>query len=140
MCSEEKFGKDVSRSYLELEGNKTEISEWFDDVVMGEQKKCKDANEATIDAEILKKMNKDVLCEWLEEVWGICDHIRNTSVLARKTLHNLKGQVIACQSQVIEIQHSLPEQNSDVLEAVTTTVTTTIKDSVKSECILHRVC
>ena len=135
MCSEEKFGKDVSRSYLELEGNETEISEWFDDVVMGVQKKCKDANEATIDAEILKKMNKDVLCEWLEEVWGICDRIRNTSVLARKTLHNLKGQVITCQSQVIELQHSLLEKKSVELEAVTTAVTTTVKESVKSECI-----
>ena len=71
LCTEEKL------QYRELEGNETEIKEWFEYVVMGVQKKCKDADETTIDAEILKKMNKDVLCEWLEEVWRICDRARH---------------------------------------------------------------
>ena len=100
---------------------------------MSVKKKCKDANVATIDAEIFKKMNKDVLCEWLKEVWGICDRMRNTSVLARKTLHNLKRQVIACQSQVIEPQHDLLQKKPVDLGAVTTIV----KESVKSECIWY---
>ena len=90
MCTEEIFGKDVSQSYRELEGIETEIREWFKDIMMGVQKKCKDANETTINAEIFKKMNKDVLCEWLEEVWGICDRARITSVSARRTLNRVR--------------------------------------------------
>ena len=43
---------------------------------MGVQKKCKDADETTIYAEISKNMNKYVLCEWLDEFGGICDHAR----------------------------------------------------------------
>ena len=39
MCTEVKFGKDVSLSYQELEGIETEIREWFEDVMMGAQKK-----------------------------------------------------------------------------------------------------
>ena len=62
----------------------------FEDVMMGVQKKCKDANETTINAEIFKKINKDVLCEWLEEVWGICDRARITSVSARRTLNRVR--------------------------------------------------
>ena len=37
MCTEDKFGKDVSRSYQELERIKTEIREWFEVVVMDEK-------------------------------------------------------------------------------------------------------
>ena len=113
----------------------TEIREWFEDVMMGVQKKCKDANETTINAEIFKNMNKDVLCEWLEEVWGICDRARDTSVSARRTLNslNLKGQVISCQSQVIELQQRMLDKKSDELDVVTVAVTT-VKESVKSEC------
>ena len=102
--------------------------------MMGVQKKCKDANETKINAEIFKKMNKDVLCEWLEEVWGICDRVRITSVSARRTLNSLKGQVISCQSQVIELQQRMLNKKSDELDAVTVAVTTTVNDSVKSEC------
>ena len=133
-CTEEKFGKDVSQSYRELEGIETGIKEWFEDVMMGVQKKCKDANETTINAEIFKKMNKDVLCEWLEEVWGICDRASDTSVSTRRTLNSLKGQVISCQSQVIELQQRMLDKKSDELDAVTVAVTTTVKESVKSEC------
>ena len=41
MFTEEKFGKDVSQSYRELEGIETEIREWFEDVMMGVQKSAK---------------------------------------------------------------------------------------------------
>ena len=103
---------------------------------MGVQQKCKDADKTTINAEIFKKMNKDVLCEWLEEVWGICYRAMDTSVLARRTLNSLKGQVISCQSQVmmIELQQRTLDKESNELDAVTVAVTTTVKESVKSEC------
>ena len=105
MCSEEKFGKDVSRSYQEHERIETEIREWFEVAVIGVQKKCNDADETTIviDVEILKNKNNNVLCEWMEEVCSKCDCLRDTSVLARRTLDNLEEQVISCQSQVIEL-------------------------------------
>ena len=66
MCTEDKFGKDVSQSYRELEGNETESREWFEDVVMGAQKKCKDADGTTTDAEVWG------ICE---KVWGICEKV-----------------------------------------------------------------
>ena len=134
MCTEENFWKCVSKSYRELEGNETEIREWFEDVVMGVQRKCKDADETSIDTEILKKMNKDVLCGWLEEIWGICSRAMDTSTLARRTLNDLKGKVIASQSQVIELQQKVLEKKSEELDAVTKAVTTTVKESVQLEC------
>ena len=39
MLSEAKFEKDLSRSYLELQGAETEIKEWFEEIVLGVQKK-----------------------------------------------------------------------------------------------------
>ena len=75
-------------------------------------------------------MNKDVICEWLDEVWGICDRVRDTLVLARRTLNNLKGQAISCQSQVIGLQQKMLDKKSDELDAVTVAVITTVKQSI----------
>lgn len=134
MASEEILSKIVTCSCNDLEAAEVEVRDWFDDVVSGVQRKCKDADEETIDAEMLKKVNKEVLCEWLEEAWNMFERFRITSVKARKTLNNVKGQLITCQSQVIELQQNLLEKRSADLEAVTSAVTTSVKESVKTEC------
>ena len=133
MASEEILSKIVTCSCNDLEAAEVEVRDWFDDVISGVQRKCKDADEGTIDAEVLKKVNKEVLCEWLEEAWGMFERFRNTSVKARKTLNNMKGQLITCQSQVIELQQYLLENRLADLEAVTSAVATSIKEYVKTE-------
>ena len=67
-------------------------------------------------------------------IWGNMLSCQDTSASARRTLNSLKGQVISCQSQVIELQQRMLDKKSDELDAVTVAVTTTVKESVKSEC------
>ena len=133
MASEEILSKSFTCSCDDLKAAKVEVRDWFDDVVSSVQRKCKDADKGTIDAEMLKKVNKEVFCEWSEEAWGMFERFRNTSVKARKTLNNMKGQLITCQSQVIELQQYLLENRLADLEAVTSAVATSVKEYVKTE-------
>ena len=133
MDSDDQIGKTVPSAYSTLEGMEREVQDYLEVFVEQLRTKSKNADIETVNQEMFKKMTKDALSEWMDDLWSLLNRYRSASKDARRALYEKQDELITSQHKLINLQSELMKKHEEELNSVKSAVESTIKSTVETE-------